>query len=228
MARPTPLNIDPTAMFAPADGRFYTDEDSDRVFAQQPFDGPDVPFDYLVPSLTTTLRPPLLVYGWRIGHEALMEIARKEFPDTVITCMGHPLHGLEDEETYPFPIESFTEENENYAMTLTSPFFASAVRKYLGIPADAPRYIVVKHLYDSKINPALSLTVGTNYLDIIEDEQIEKLQALIAKYAPNAQLQWHLDGNYSQWRRVASARGATKAVTRKKAAPAAQQPLVTS
>ncbi|KAI0748679.1 hypothetical protein C8Q80DRAFT_1344777, partial [Daedaleopsis nitida] len=105
-----------------------------------------------------------------------MEIARKEFPDTVISCMGHPLLGLVDEETYPFPPESFDERNENYALTLTSPVFSMAMREYLGIPANAPEYIVVKDLYDSRRDPALSLTVGTNYLGVIEDEQIEKLQ----------------------------------------------------
>ncbi|KAI0748659.1 hypothetical protein C8Q80DRAFT_1271036 [Daedaleopsis nitida] len=139
-----------------------------------------VPCDYLVPSHTTPPRPPKLVYGWRIGYEKLMEIARQYFPDTIIACTGPALLGIVDEETYPFPIESFAERNENYTMTLTGPFSSSAVRKYLGIPADGPRYIVAKHLYASRRDPAPSLTVGTNYLGVIEDEQIEKLRALTA------------------------------------------------
>ncbi|KAI0748670.1 hypothetical protein C8Q80DRAFT_1271045 [Daedaleopsis nitida] len=222
MARhsPVPLHIAPYALFAPADGLFYTEEDEDRVFAQQPFDGPDVPFDYLVPSRTTTLRPPKLVYGWKLGYEKLMEIARKEFPDTVITCIGHPLLGIVDEETYDFPPESFGEKHENYAMTLTSPLFSTAVREYLGVPEEDSDYIVVQHLYDSAGEAALGLIVGTNYIGAIEDEQIEKLQTLIDKYAPNERPQWYLDGNLWQWRRVAPSRGATKATARKKTAPA--------
>ncbi|KAI0748673.1 hypothetical protein C8Q80DRAFT_1271048 [Daedaleopsis nitida] len=229
MARrsPLPINVNPLAMFAPADGRLYTEEDYDRAFAQQPFDGPDVPFDYLVPSRTTTLRPPKLVYGWRLGHEILMDIARQHFPRTIMICMGPALLGLVDEETYHFSPESLIEEHENFAATLYSPSFPAAVSKYLGIPLPQD-YIVVQNLSDSKGDPALGLVVGTNYIGAIEDEQIEKLQHLITPFAPDERPQWYLDCNYWQWCRVAPARGATKAAARKKVAPATQQPLVTS
>ena len=57
-------------------------QDISRIFAQQPFKGP-LPARYLIPSPTTTLRPPKLRYGWRLGHDKLMDIAHKHFKEAV-------------------------------------------------------------------------------------------------------------------------------------------------
>ena len=97
-----PLGIKPEARFAPADGKEYTrqvrssrlplapvshpwppDKDRIRCFKeQQPIRQRRLP-KHLRPSSDSILQPPVLLFGWAVGHERLMAIVQKEFPEVV-------------------------------------------------------------------------------------------------------------------------------------------------
>ena len=57
-------------------------QDEHKAFAEQPLDVRRCP-DFLRPSTTSTLKPPLLRYGWRVGALELLEIVVNHFPDAI-------------------------------------------------------------------------------------------------------------------------------------------------
>ena len=225
MAPPRPIKVAPHALFAPADGCAYTNEvrpsissclcrrllrlligviqDRKRIFAQQPFSGPELPISYLIPTPTSTLRPPILRYGWRLGHEKLMNVIRDHFPSAIKRRPGPPTLGLDDEDLLDLTEESFSVVSDNIADTLYGLDIFVALTTYVGLNWKKHPFIDIKPLPDKDGELEPGLTVGSNYVGMLTAEQIAKLQAL---FAPNEEPMWYLDGVYWQWYRSAPKR----------------------
>ena len=203
--------------FAPEDGQTYylevrkhsqhlsffhrftiPSQDVEPVFAQQPLESPSLP-DYLIPSRASTLKPPTLVYGWRLGHDKLMQIAVDHFPHVVRYRDAPALLGLVDEETHDWTEEDWENEHANVAETIFDYDFIVAIREFLGIGPEADNLFNIDVLYDSQRQAEYGLTVGSNYLKVIDKEALQKLEALIASDEP---AKWYLHCNKWMWRRV--------------------------
>ncbi|KAI0730720.1 hypothetical protein C8Q76DRAFT_782336 [Earliella scabrosa] len=194
-----PIKVAPRALFAPADGCVYTEEDRKRVFSQQPFNGPELPISYLIPTSTSTLRPPILRYGWRLGHERLMSVIRDCFPSAIKRRHGPPTLGLDDDDLLDLTEESFEHVNDNIADTLYGLDIIIAITAYLGLDWKTEKCIDIKPLPDKDGELEPGLTIGSNYVGLLAEEHIAKLQAL---FAPNEDPMWYLDGVYWQWYRA--------------------------
>ncbi|KAI1787196.1 hypothetical protein LXA43DRAFT_721217 [Ganoderma leucocontextum] len=194
----TPLNMSLELPFAPEDGLTYYLEDKDRVFAQQPLKGPSLPA-YLIPSRSSTLKPPTLVYGWRLGHDKLMQIAHDHFPQVVRYRHGPATLGLCDEENEHYTEEDWDHERPNIAETIFDYDFIVAIREYLGIGSEGDKLFNIDVLYDSHREAEYGLTVGSNYLKVLDKDSLHKLEALIA---PDEPAMWYLHCKKWVWRRV--------------------------
>nr|VWP02497.1 Candidapepsin-6 (EC (ACP 6) (Aspartate protease 6) (Secreted aspartic protease 6) [Ganoderma boninense] len=195
----TALDMLPALLFAPEDGQTYHLEDQPRVFAQQPLQGPSLP-TYLMPSRFTTLQPPTLVYGWRLGYAKLMQIALDHFPQVVVYRKGPTMLGLVDEETQDWTDDDWDNVHANIAETITGYGFVAAIREYLGMGPEADDLFDVELLCDSRQDSEYGLTVGSNYLKVIDKDAVEKLEALLATDEP---AMWYLRRHHWMWRRVA-------------------------
>ncbi|KAI0794562.1 hypothetical protein C8Q74DRAFT_1365997 [Fomes fomentarius] len=108
-----PLNMRRDVLFAPSDGKTYKyPEDEERVFAQQPIEGPSLPAKYLIPSPTAALQPPVMRFGWRLGHDKLMDLVRRHFPNSI-----------------------WEEINDNILQTICGPGFVVEICELLAIPS---------------------------------------------------------------------------------------------
>ncbi|KAI1787195.1 hypothetical protein LXA43DRAFT_721262 [Ganoderma leucocontextum] len=193
-----PLNMSLAVLFAPADGRAYRPEDKDRVFAQQPLEGPSLP-GYLIPSRSSTLKPPTLVYGWRLGHDKLMQIALDSFPQVVRYRSAPATLGLGNEENEHYTEEDWAQERPNIAETIFDYDFIVAIREYLGIGPEGDNLFNIDVLYDSQREAEFGLTVGSNYLKVLRKDFLQKLEALIA---PDEPAMWWLHCKKWMWRRA--------------------------
>ncbi len=174
-------------------------QDKDPVFAQQPLQGPSLP-DCLIPSRSSTLKPPTLVYGWRLGHDKLMQVALDHFPQIVRRRRGPATVGLfDDEEDVQYSEEDWETERPNIADTIFDYDFLVAIREYLGIGREDKDLFKIDVLYDSRREAEYGLTVGSNYLKVIDQHSLQKLQALIASDEP---AMWYLHCKKWMWRRV--------------------------
>ncbi|KAI0794555.1 hypothetical protein C8Q74DRAFT_583633 [Fomes fomentarius] len=200
-----PLNVRRDVLFAPSDGKTYhLPEDKERAFAQQPIEGPVLPARYLLPSPTAALQPPVLRLGWRIGHDKLMDLVRRYFPDAIERCPGPPNAGMFDDTgtQLEFPSEVWQEINDNILETISGPAFAIEICELLGIPSKWEEMVQIIPLYDSQFKDEFGLTIGTNYLGIPDADKIAELQRLIDTVEPDARPMWHLDPIQWSWRRV--------------------------
>ena len=152
-----------------------------------------------MPSRSSTLKPPTLLYGWRLGHDKLMKIALDHFPQVVRYCDAPALLGLVDEETHEWTEEDWENEHANVAETIFDYDFIVAIREFLGIGPEGDDLFNVDVLYDSRGNAEYGLTVGSNYVKVIDKDALEKLEALIA---PDVPAMWYLHCNKWMWRRV--------------------------
>ncbi|RPD57733.1 hypothetical protein L226DRAFT_615181 [Lentinus tigrinus ALCF2SS1-7] len=203
--RPRFQSVPPEFLFAPADGIQYTREDACRVLAQQPFKGPSLPFKYLLPSPnTTSLRPPTLRYGWRFGHDKIMEIALKHFPDAVEYRFAPSTEGLDDDDDEQYSPEDYLESKPNISETLYSLELPYAIRKYLGLPDSAPDLIKIQLLRDSEGHSEWGLTVGSNYDGILKRVYLDKLDSVLETDEPPM---WYLDTLDWRWYRVPPKKG---------------------
>ena len=91
-----------------------------------------------------------MVYGWRLGHDKLMDIALNHFPQLVRYRKGPALLGLVDEETYPWTDEDWDNEHANIAETILDYDFIVAIREHLGIGPEADDLFNIDILYDSQ------------------------------------------------------------------------------
>ncbi|KAI0794557.1 hypothetical protein C8Q74DRAFT_1445892 [Fomes fomentarius] len=200
-----PLNMRRDVLFAPSDGKTYKyPEDEERVFAQQPIEGPVLPARYLLPSPTAALQPPVLRFGWRLGHDKLMDLVRRHFPNSIERCPGPPNAALlddldEDAIELDYPPD---ELNDNIFQTISGPGFAVEICELLAIPSKWEAMVGVMPLYDSQLNSEFGLTIGTNYLGIPDADKIAELQRLIDTVEPDARPMWYLDHIDWRWRRV--------------------------
>lgn len=155
--------------------------------------------DYLIPSRSSTLKPPTLLYGWRLGHDKLMQLAVDHFPQVVRYCTGPATLGVVDEETIDFTEEDWEHERPNIAATIFDCDFIVAIREYLGIGPEGDNLFNIDVLYDGQGQAKFGLTVGSNYLKVIDQDSLQKLQALIG---PEEPAKWYLDRKRWMWRRV--------------------------
>ena len=181
---------------------FIVAQDLRRAFAQQPIKGPALPFGYLVPSPSKTIRPPKLRYGWRLGHEKLMDIARKHLKEAVQYRFAPAMEGFDQDNEPEYNPEDYKEEQANIIDTLMSPDYIVAIQDLLGIPDWATDYITIQPLYDSQHNAAWGLTVGTNYPPgVLKRDLITKLEEILETDEP---AMWYLDFHEWQWYRLPS------------------------
>ncbi|RPD57737.1 hypothetical protein L227DRAFT_577720 [Lentinus tigrinus ALCF2SS1-6] len=204
-----PIHVPPEYLFAPADGIQYTTEDIPRAFAQQPIRTPSLPA-YLIPSPnTTTLRPPFLHYGWKLGSNKLLEIAQKHFPDVVEYRFAPAREGLDDHDE-DYPPEEYLENKPNVGETIFNGQLLFAIYKYIDLPVSrAPTLINVRLLNDSE-GDEWGLTVGSNYDGVIERVFLDKLQTILETEEPPM---WYLDIHDCEWYRVPSPIAKVKAKT---------------
>ncbi|TFK83453.1 hypothetical protein K466DRAFT_589722 [Polyporus arcularius HHB13444] len=188
-----PINIDPKALFAPADGVSYTPSDLPRIFAQQPIAGSELPAEYLIPSPTSTLRPPTVRYGWRLGHRKLMDIAADCFPHVVVRRFAPETEGFIHDQEYTDA--DYKEERANIADTLGNPDFILAIQEYLDLPVAASNVITIQPLCDSQWATEWGLTVGSNYLGVLKQEYVDRLEKEVLKTEEPPM--WYLD--YLEW-----------------------------
>ena len=179
-------------------------QDIPRIFAQQPLKGPSLPFTYLIPSPSTTLRPPTLRYGWRLGHDKLMDIAMKHFKNVVQYRFAPSTEGMgiekgdeTDDET-----EDYQEEQPNVLETLLNLNYIFAIQKLLGVPTWVADHITIQPLYDCQFKSKWGITVGTNYPPgIMRQDFMVKLQEILETDEPPM---WYLDYSERQWYRLPS------------------------
>lgn len=173
-----------------------------RVFAQQPIKGPPLPFKYLLPSSSTTLRPPTLRYGWRLGHNKLLDIAQKHLKEAVQYRFAPATEGLDEDNEPEYNPEDYKEEEANIIDTLLSPDYIVAIQDLLGLPDWATDYINIQPLYDSQCNPEWGLTVGSNYHHgTLKRDFITKLEEILETDEP---IMWYVDPCAWQWYRLPS------------------------
>ena len=171
-----------------------------RIFAQQPIKGPGLPFKYLVPSPSTTLKPPTLRYGWRLGHEKLMDIAYKHFKEAVKYRFAPATEGLDEDEEIEYSPEDYEVEQANIMDTLMAPDYIVAIQDLLGLPDWATDYINIQPLYDSQHKYEWGLTVGSNYPPgVLRADVIAKLEEILETDEP---AMWYLDFHEWQWYRL--------------------------
>ena len=176
-------------------------QDISRIFAQQPFKGP-LPARYLIPSPTTTLRPPKLRYGWRLGHDKLMDIAHKHFKEAVQYRFAPATENLEEDDETEYSPEDYKEEKPNIIETILGPDYIIAIQDLLGLPDWSSDYVTIQPLYDSELNSEWGLTVGSNYPPgILKRELIAKLEEILETDEP---VMWYLDFDEWQWYRLPS------------------------
>lgn len=155
--------------------------------------------DYLVPSRSTYLKPPTLVYGWRLGHDKLMQIALNHFPQAVHYRAAPATLGLGNDENEEYTEEDWAHERPNIAETIFGYDFIEAILKYLGIGPEGDKLLTVVVLYDSQREAEWGLTLGSNYLKLLKKEYIQKLEALIE---PEEPAMWYLHYKKWMWRRL--------------------------
>ena len=173
-----------------------------RAFAQQPIKGPSLPFGYLVPSPTTTLKPPTLRYGWRLGHDKLMDIAHKHFKEAVKYRFAPPTAGMGGDDDTDYDPEDYKEEQANIIETILSPDYIVAIQDLLGLPDWATDYIDIRRLYNSQCNAEWGLTVGSNYSPgVLKRPFIAKLEDILETDEP---AMWYIDHCAWQWYRLPS------------------------
>ena len=126
-----------------------------------------------------------------------MQIAFDHFPHVVRYRNAPALFGLVDEETLDSTDER---EHANVADTIWSYGFIVAIREHLGIGPEGDNLFAVDLLYDSQGQSKYGLTVGSNYVKVIEKDALEKLAALIA--SPDEPPMWYLHRKKWMWRRV--------------------------
>ena len=180
-----------------------------RVFAQQPVPGPILPAEYLIIDRTCQLRPPMMRFGWRLGHDKLMELVKRYFPAAIERRYGPLTAGLlfDDEAAElgvveDIPEEAWSEMNDNIIDTILGPHLVVEVCKFLGIPLKCDRMVRVVPLYNSELEDEWGLTIGTNHLGIPPRYAIAKLQELISTVDPNEPAMWYLDHIEWRWSRV--------------------------
>ncbi len=163
-------------------------QEKERAFAQQPTEGRVLPARYLLPSPTAALQPPVMRFGWRLGHDKLMDLVRRHFPDAIERCHGPPNAGMFDETgtQLEFPPDVWHEINDNILETISGPVFAIEICELLAIPSKWERMVQVIPLYDSQLKDEFGLTIGTNYLGIPDADKIAELQRLIDRRARRA------------------------------------------
>ncbi len=143
-------------------------------------------------------------FGWRLGHEKLMDLIRRHFPNSIERCKGPPDAALLEEDgiEVDYPPEKWGEINDNILETICGPGFAIEVCELLAIPSKWEEMVDVIPLYDSQLNGEFGLTIGTNYLGIPDADKIAELQRLIDTVQPDARPMWYLDHVDWRWRRV--------------------------
>ncbi len=139
------------------------------------------------------------MYGWRLGHEKLLQIALDHFPQIVRYRQAPATLGLFDEESENWTDEDWEHERPNIAETILQYEFDIAIREYLGLGPESDDLINVEVLYDSQRRADFGLTVGSNYMNVIDKEALQKLEALIA---PDVPALWFLHCKKWMWRRV--------------------------
>ncbi len=146
-------------------------------------------------------------FGWRLGHDKLMDLVRRHFPNSIERCMGPPNAALiddSDEDAFErdYPPEKWDEINDNILQTICGSGFAVEICELLAIPSKWKEMVDVIPLYDSQLKEEFGLTIGTNYLGIPDADKIAELQRLIDTVEPDVRPMWYLDHIDWRWRRV--------------------------
>jgi len=185
-------------LFSPADGHSYTLGDYERCMSQQPIKKRALP-GYMRPDPEGTLYPPVVRYGWPIGHKRLMEIAQAQFPEGVVLARGPDLFGVDEEQE--LNAEDYRKLSPNTELTLFGPSLLLAIYDCFGI--EDSELICISLLNSEMEDEDLGITIGTNYEGLVHPSQQDAIQAV---FAPNVEPAWYLDSQHWHWRRSAKKR----------------------
>lgn len=165
-----------------------------RCISQQPLKEDTLP-GYLFPDPDSTLRPPVMRYGWRVDHKKVMGIVMNKFPEAVVHTTGPDAFG--EDNGVDYDDEEYHRMTPDTCSTLIGVGLRLAVCKYFHI-TDRSLFRITS-FYDEMGNDYFGVSIGTNFQGTIEPWQQDGIQALLAE---NVQPMWYLDPQYWHWRRI--------------------------
>lgn len=171
---------------------------------------------YLVPEKTSTLKPPVLHYGWKVGHEHLMKVVVKCWPKAIKRCIGRDIWVCsdptwlenipdEDDSDDAESDEDDSEDSEDEGMTarpsisdtLYNPDLPFLICRWLELPEELA-YAFNVHEFQDASGREIGLSVGSNYHGVLKEPYFSTLKNVIS---PNEDPKWYLDQMRWKWRR---------------------------